>query len=217
MAQNKGECTTCQVDIKAIGWIIFPFEKKCSILYGSTLITSLRNDRMPTWFKTFLIWFLIGAGCREKNPSDQKVPPHAYKQLDSRNISKMPISATNLDSLTFLLADIEQRIMHCANDHTLQQVFLHHAFDTLKGGFHVAGTGLSPKNSIGGNLLAKKAAEKTALRWALYAKSWHLNVDIAFGTPISGTISYHTPLVTIARNDTIYQLIFVPLGSIEIH
>ncbi|MFP4416389.1 MAG: hypothetical protein ACOC4C_03975 [Fibrobacterota bacterium] len=164
----------------------------------------------------FLIVLLHLAGCREENVQNSSQQTTAQTGED---VSAQTDSARrqDYDSLIYALAALEGEIMRHPTDTNLRKRFLKLSFDTLKGGFMVVGMGLTkPDSSTTDALLAQKASKKTSLRWALYAKAWHTNHMIAFGTPISGDIAYHQSLLTTVRDDTTFQLTFVPLGSIRI-
>jgi hypothetical protein len=122
----------------------------------------------------------------------------------------------NLDSLFSVIGAIEDSLFRTPKDTTLFRTFLRASFDSVSGCFYVVGKGLAKRARAASirDAERRKAAQRTAERWALYAKAWQEGQSLSFGHTISGTITYSTQAGEREKNDTLLMMIQVPLGSI---
>jgi hypothetical protein len=156
-----------------------------------------------------LVGMIFIFGCRDSK-TDKK--ENTEDQLPVRTISLNP------DSLFNSIIPLQRTLMQQTSDTQSIRILLKQSFDSTAGTFYAVGIGLS-RDSL--SLAASKqsrrrAAEIVGQQWALYLKSWHQGTLLPYGTPIQGVISYNTITAERIRGDTLYLLMQIPLGSIEI-
>ena len=126
------------------------------------------------------------------------------------------LESAKYDSLLSLLLTLENAVY--SNPRAFKNVapLLKASFDSSSGCFLVAGKGTHNKSFPESSWKQgrKIASSYDAKRWALYCKSWSQGNHGAFGTRISGEITYSMILLERFENDTLYALVSVPFGSI---
>jgi hypothetical protein len=148
--------------------------------------------------------------CRD----NQKPAEDLQKQANT--VSKDTI--INYDSLLSLLIRLQNSISANPRDSRLIPPLLTEAFDTVSGSFLIVGKGIPNKEfpEAAWDAARKMAALQDGKRWGLYLKAWRTGDMRNFGQTISGTITYSKVLFDRLSNDTLYQLIQIPIGSIVI-
>ncbi|NLE03005.1 MAG: hypothetical protein GX640_24305 [Fibrobacter sp.] len=159
--------------------------KHCVLLFSLFLFLSCREEKSST------------SNTSEKHQSRQQIKIDYPSLLDT-------------------LLVIQNEIMHAPDNKGLQQKLLLSAFDSISGSFLAAGTGISPidQKPVIAEQLRLRTAKMVAQRWALYLKAWRSGNSVQFGDSISGTITYNTEVYSKMRNDTLYLIVQIPVGSI---
>jgi hypothetical protein len=133
--------------------------------------------------------------------------------------AKLPPPAptpADYDAILSRILALQDAIRNKSSDLTLIPPLVTASFDTVTGSFRVVGKGVpNPKSpEATWNASRKTAAKSDALRWVLYLKAWRMGNMKAFGTRISGEIMYSTVLYERQGDDTLCQLVEVPIGSV---
>jgi hypothetical protein len=179
------------------------------------------DERQSDYYRFFLLPARAGAGvflalslcffsCKEEQQV-KTAPPAARAQPKPAARS---VPRPGLNDLRALQARTEENKAGRAAIDKLLQV----SFDPVSGCFFIVGTGVS-NNALpraAHRAARQKAALNTALRWALYLKAWHTGKHIAFGSPIEGHVAYHSVVSEQVRGDTLFLIVQVPVGSVEL-
>ena len=158
-----------------------------------------------------LLLLLVSVCRKNKEQSNYPTPDTLpFRQLEKT----IPANDSLLEKVLFLQNKLRLNPDNDSIKHNLTSV----TFDTVSGSFMVAGTGLHNKKlpQSAREAGAIMAAQQDAQRWALYLKTWYQGFTIHFGEQISGTITYSTILLQKRRNDTLFLLLQIPLGSISL-
>jgi hypothetical protein len=144
-----------------------------------------------------------------------KKPATLQNLQPSSGTSSTP-DTTNYDSLLSIVQLQENEIIKMPTTPLAISLFLKSSFDSSSGCFRVAGKGTynpeHPKTTWRQGM--KVAASYDAKRWALYAKQWSDGGHFIFGEKISGEITYSKIIAERIQDDTMYVLVYVPIGSI---
>ena len=126
------------------------------------------------------------------------------------------LDTTKYDSLLSRILVLENAIYNSPRDMNSIPPLLKASFDSSSGCFLVVGKGTHNKSLPESSWKPgrKIASAYDAKRWALYCKSWSLGNYRAFGSRISGEITYSKILLERLENDTLYTLVSVPIGSV---
>jgi hypothetical protein len=152
--------------------------------------------------------------CREEGaaPSGerQRKQPTAYKE-------QTPVVPDYEAALRRVLA-LQDSVRAHPRDRRLVASLLKASFDTTAGSFVAIGKGLTnPSLPEGAWEAARKTAAKhDGTRWALYLKAWHTGDTRPFGEEIHGEVMYSKVLLEHVVDDTLYQLLQIPVGSIVV-
>jgi hypothetical protein len=140
---------------------------------------------------------------------------HSLPVYDS-NGSPVAQDSVKYDSLLKHLLLLQNTIYSSPRDLNGIPPLLKASFDSASGCFLVVGKGTHNKSlpEASWKQGRKIASSYDAKRWALYCKSWSRGNYSAFGTRISGEITYSKILLERLENDTLYTLVSVPFGSI---
>ncbi len=131
---------------------------------------------------------------------------------------KYPKTFNSYDSLLNLLLSYEDKIMLDPDNMKITRLLMDAAIDSSAGLFYCVGKGIvNPDHPVAVQKQGmQKAAGYTGERWALYLKAWHTGQSISFGKEISGKIKNCTTLFEKQSNDTLYQLLKIPIESVTI-
>lgn len=149
-------------------------------------------------------------GCTDVGPVDRPISDiHCCAQ---RNFSLFP----DYDSLLFRLKQRQSGICAAPTDSLLRKLLVDDALDTQRCTFSVVGISTADSNLPYDAKLhkLKNDAQQDAFRWSLYLKAWYWGKDVRYGTKIFGTVSYSRILTEQIREDTLLQLIQIPIHSI---
>jgi hypothetical protein len=165
-----------------------------------------------------LICSILALSCRTQPslPSFQK-PAHVNNlPVYDSNGSPVVMDSTKFDSLLSIILVLESAIYSQPRGKGHIPLLLKASFDSASGCFLVVGKGTHNKSMPESSWRQgrKIASAYDANRWALYLKAWSLGRTIAFGTRISGEISYSKILLEKLENDTLYALVSIPMGSV---
>lgn len=121
------------------------------------------------------------------------------------------------DSLFDVLLPMFGEVYSSPAGQTPRATLLTTAFDSTSGCFRTIGKGVENADTrIARRAGRKRAAESDAKRWALYLRAWQLGDTRDFGAPIEGQVSYFENLYSRIVNDTLYILVSIPIGNVEV-
>jgi hypothetical protein len=120
------------------------------------------------------------------------------------------------DSLLTVLLALQDSVYAKPRDVRLIAALSIAAYDTNAGAFVTAGKAtFNPDFPEAARVQARQRASKyVGERWSLYLKAWRTGQHIAFGSPVSGSITYSKQIYSKQKGDTLYELILIPLGSV---
>jgi len=149
--------------------------------------------------------------CDEQQPKEKHAAASGTATLQADTV-------LNYDSLITLLLELQSRILEDPANTRLFPRLVTASFDTISGSFLVVGRGVANQGMPEGtwNAGKKMAASLDAKNWALYNKSWRQGNMIPRTKQVRGTIAYSRVLFERENNDTLYQLLEIPIGSIVI-
>lgn len=163
------------------------------------------------------IIFIVAAGlffcfCNEERPKENN--------YQAKSVSTVTDSArsVNYDSLLTVLGNLQDSIRSKPGDKAIVERYLQASYDTTSGIFRVVGKGVgNPRHPEAARAVGQKlAASYDGKRWSLFCKAWFTGSTIIFGTSIKGDIAYSNTLFAKSDGDTLYVLLEVPVGSIEV-
>ncbi|MBD3390759.1 MAG: hypothetical protein GF418_01880 [Chitinivibrionales bacterium] len=156
---------------------------------------------------TLLCVFCDENGGEQSDTTSAPVRGHPTEPIDTQ---------AYYDSVLSVLLAREDTVFADPENTTLVPPLLSAAFDTSTGAFYVAGKATYNPDypEPARDEARKRAARYVGERWALYLKAWHTGQSLAFGTRVSGNIMYSKELYSREQDDTLYQLLIVPVGSV---
>lgn len=148
--------------------------------------------------------------CREDNPSEDDKTEQIAPQAEQ--------AALDYDALMTRLLELQNDIYANPTDPEFIPPLLKAAFDSTSGSFLVVGRGLAnPAHPEAAQAASRKtAARHDGRRWALYLKAWRRGDMRPLSRTINGEIAYSKVLHERMRDDTLYLLLQVPLGSVVV-
>lgn len=164
-----------------------------------------------------LLLAIVLAGCR-----DDQMAQEGYDQARAEPIAEQPSDQdfVQVDTARTLerLLDLQATVYSKKDDLNAAQALLSFSFDSTTGCFLTVGKGtINPAHPASARKAGRKlAAGYEGKRWGLYLKVWYSGTWIPFGTPIEGEVVYSKVLHERIANDTLYQLMILPLGSIVV-
>jgi hypothetical protein len=149
--------------------------------------------------------------CKSEEKSPRQDP--TIKAAGGNSMSKR-----ECEMLITRLARFHDRL-RTAGDDSLKDALVAASWDSTAGGFICLGKGVvNPKlPQAVWHETQHKAALLTAERWALYLKKWRDKQYVATDHDISGQVVYHKEICACEKEDTLWQLVMIPLGSISVH
>jgi hypothetical protein len=122
-----------------------------------------------------------------------------------------------LDSLFDRIREQESALASFPSNDRLARDLLVTAHDTTVDCFYVIGKGTTdtafPESAQ--SLSQKISAKYSAEKWALYCKAMLSGRKIPYGSPISGEVLYSKDIRKRLKNDTLFVMFKVPVGSIR--
>ena len=167
-----------------------------------------------------IILVMIIADCR-KNPAMPKESGVAAEKsgaADHRGATDTQSDSLRLDSLFDRIRLQEAAIAAYPSNERLVKELLGSALDSSAGCVYSIGKGTidtalpATAQPVSQKIAAKYSAEK----WALYCKAWLSGEKIPYGAPISGKVLYEKNLRARMKNDTLFLLLMVPVGSVVV-
>jgi len=153
--------------------------------------------------------------CRENNPTEKKLKRSSRKSIAPKEI----VTVDNYDSLLTNLVQLENAVSQYPDSSELIGQLLKMSSLVKVGHLFVAGIGVVLDENVEPEIHQiekERACRHSAKDWALYVKA-HLNDSkITPRTKIAGKIMYSTTILEIERNDTLFQLVKMPVSSVVI-
>jgi hypothetical protein len=122
------------------------------------------------------------------------------------------------DSLTDQLLALQNAVHDNPGNTKAIAALLKVSVDTASGCLLLVGKGTTNQTTPDATWEAARrtAAKLDAQRWALYEKAWHTGEMVRYGRKISGDIMYSKTLFERQGDDTLCQLLQIPIGSVVV-
>jgi hypothetical protein len=165
---------------------------------------------MKRYCLAIVVVALFAVVCRqEQETADTSLRDHPKQPVDTQSY---------YDSILSVILARQDAVFARPAETRLIDSLLCASFDSSSGAFYVAGKAtFNPDYPESAREKGReRAARYAGERWALYLKSWHTGPRVRFGTSISGTIAYSKEMHTRQQNDTLYELLLIPVGSVVV-
>lgn len=139
----------------------------------------------------------------------------AEKEVSTPNKNDTLTAAPDFPAVVSCLLDDMNRLGK-TDDRLLMRKMSRDSWDSASGSFFCLGRGVVNSNLPAGARSAarEKAAELTALSWALYCRRWRNGEYVPVTDTVNGRITYSNKVYEHVSGDTLYALYQIPLGSI---
>ncbi len=151
--------------------------------------------------------------CRKDTPKDWKKAVNSTRET---RIVENTSPERFYDSLITLLDSLQNQAF--ADQKSIEPL-LYHAFDSSGNCFYSVGKGtINYSFPQEAHLASRKTSAKiNGEYWGIYLKAWHNNKKIGTGKTLSGQILYSRQLFQKLKSDTLFMLLEIPFGSIQLN